>query len=137
LGELHPDVLDALELTGPVVYAELSVRDVLAVKTGGAPQMKSLPRFPASARDLAIVVDEATQAGSVAAALREAGGPLVEDVALFDLYRGDQVGAGKKSLAFRIIYRDPEATLTDARVDEAHGRLVTAAGRRFGASVRA
>jgi phenylalanyl-tRNA synthetase beta chain len=137
LGELHPDVVDALELSGAVVYAELEVGELLRVRTLGAPQVRPLPRFPASSRDLAIVVDESTQAGSVMAALREAGGALVEDIALFDLYRGDQVGAGKKSLAFRIVYRDPEATLTDQRVDQAHGRVVAEASRRFGASVRA
>ncbi|MET0339727.1 MAG: phenylalanine--tRNA ligase subunit beta [Polyangiales bacterium] len=138
LGELHPDVLDVLELTGPVVYASLDVAGLLAAgRVDAPPQVQALPRFPASARDLAIAVEESIEAGDVARALREAGGPLVERVELFDLYRGGQVEAGKKSLAFRITYRDPEATLTDARVDAAHAGLVEQTLRRFGASVRA
>jgi phenylalanyl-tRNA synthetase beta chain len=137
LGELHPDVLDVYELTGPVVYAEIAIAAVLASgRVGLPPQVQPIPRFPASARDLAIVIDEAIEAGDVAAALRAAGGALVERVALFDQYRGGQLGAGKKSLAFRITYRDPEATLTDPRVDDAHASLVADARSRFAAEVR-
>lgn len=138
VGELHPDVVDALALTGPIVYAELEVAELRAASRGElAPQVRALPRFPASKRDLAIVVDETNEAGSVASVLCEAGGPLVEAVELFDLYRGGQLEAGKKSLAFRITYRDPEATLTDARVDEVHARVVEETRRRFAASLRA
>jgi phenylalanyl-tRNA synthetase beta chain len=138
LGELHPDVLDDLELTGPLIYAELDVARLFAVSRGHLPpQVNPLPRFPGTARDLAIVVEETVQAGTVSAALAEAGGALVEAVELFDLYRGEQVGAGKKSLAFRIRYRDRDATLTDQRVDELHGRVLAEAGRRFGAQIRA
>ena len=97
-----------------------------------------MPRFPASSRDLAIVVDEQVEAGGGrSSCCASAGGALVEEVELFDLYRGEQLGAGKKSLAFRIRYRDPEATLTDQRVDEAHARVVQEASARFGALVRA
>jgi phenylalanyl-tRNA synthetase beta chain len=137
LGELHPDVADALELAGPVIYAELDVAELLAMSQGdAAPQVRATPRFPASARDLAIVVDESAEAGSVARVLRGAGGPLVETVELFDVYRGTQVGELKKSLAFRITYRDPEATLTDVRVDEAHSKLVAEASKQFAAAMR-
>jgi phenylalanyl-tRNA synthetase beta chain len=136
LGELHPDVVDDLELVGPIIYAELDVPQVLEVSRGdAAPQVRPNPRFPASSRDLAIELDEATEAGHVAEQLRQAGGALVESVELFDVYRGAQVGAGKKSLAFRITYRDPAATLTDQRVDEAHAR-VAQAGTKLGAAVR-
>ncbi|MDB4973281.1 MAG: Phenylalanyl-tRNA synthetase beta chain [Myxococcaceae bacterium] len=138
LGELHPDVLDALELSGPVIYAEIDVADLFSISRGElAPQVRPLPRFPASSRDLAIVVEEAREAGEVAAVLREAGGPLLDAVELFDLYRGGQLESGKKSLAFRLTYRDPEATLTDQRVDDAHARVVEEAQRRFAASLRA
>ena len=137
LCELHPDVVDDLELLGPVVYAELDVPDVLGASRGdAAPQVKPTPRFPASTRDLALEVDETTTAGSVMGLLRESGGALLEDVQLFDVYRGAQVGAGKKSLAFRLTYRDPEATLTDPRVDEVHQRLGTEVRKRLGAAVR-
>ncbi len=137
LGELHPDVVDDLELIGPVVYADLDVHALLeASQADRPPQVKTTPRFPASARDIAIVVDEATQAGSVSEVLRKAGGALVEAVELFDLYRGGQIGPGQKSLAFRITYRDADTTLTDQRVDEAHGKVVAEAKGRFAASTR-
>jgi phenylalanyl-tRNA synthetase beta chain len=138
LGELHPDVLDDLELSGPVAYAELDVATLFDVSRGHLPpQVDALPRFPGTARDLAIVVEEEVQAGTVATLLGQVGGELVEAVELFDLYRGEQVGPGKKSLAFRIRYRDRDATLTDARVEEVHGRVLSEAGRRFGAQIRA
>lgn len=138
LGELHPDVVDALELGGAVAYAELDIGALLAAADRvGPPIARSLPRFPSATRDIAVVVAEPLPAAEVASALREAAGELVEDVSLFDLYRGAPVPAGHKSLAFHVVYRDRDATLTDARVDEAHGRLVKAAEARFGASLRA
>ncbi|MFT3921488.1 MAG: phenylalanine--tRNA ligase subunit beta [Myxococcales bacterium] len=136
LGELHPDVVESLELSGPVVYAEIVVAELLAAREAGAPQVRGLPRFPASSRDIAIEVDEAVSAGSVAELLRRAGGKLLEQVRLFDLYRGGQLKAGKKSLAFRLTYRDAEATLTDQRVDEAHAKVVAEASKGFGGSLR-
>lgn len=137
LGELHPDVVDDSELTGPVVIADIDVHALLAASLADRPpQVKAIPRFPASARDLSIEVDESTQAGDVAETLRLAGGALVEAVEIFDLYRGEQVGKGRKSLSFRVTYRDPEATLTDARVDEAHGKVLAQAQKRFQASMR-
>jgi phenylalanyl-tRNA synthetase beta chain len=137
LGELHPDVLDDLELTGPVAYADIDVAALVQLSRGLLPpQVRALPRFPASSRDLAVVVDETVEAGTVANSLRETGGALVEEVQLFDLYRGGQLGAGKKSLAFHIRYRDLEATLTDQRVEEVHGRVVAETERRFDARIR-
>lgn len=138
LGELHPALLDDLELLRPVLYAELDVALLFEHARGHlAPQVRPLPRFPASSRDLALVVPEQVEAAAVARVLREAGGALVEEVELFDLYRGEQLAAGTKSLAFRVRYRDPEATLTDARVDEAHRRVLAGAERAFQAQIRA
>ena len=72
----------------------------------------------------------------MAAALRETASDLAEAVTLFDVYRGEPVPAGRKSLAFHIVYRQPNGTLTDGQVDQAHERVRAAAERRFGASVR-
>ncbi len=137
LGELHPDAVEQLELLGPVVYADLDVEALLRVSLGDRPpQVRALPRFPASARDLSIEVEAQISAGEVQRALSEAGGDLVESVQLFDLYTGKQVAEGRKSLAFRVVYRDPQATLTDKRVDEAHARVEAEAKKRFAAAVR-
>jgi phenylalanyl-tRNA synthetase beta chain len=137
LGELHPDVIEALGLTGRPVWGVLDVALLAqAVAALGPPRVAALPRFPSATRDIAVVVDENLQAGDVAAALRDAAGGLAEAVTLFDLYRGDPVPAGHKSLAFHVVYRDPEGTLTDKRVDEAHARVAKTAENRFGGSIR-
>ncbi|HEX7479693.1 MAG TPA: phenylalanine--tRNA ligase subunit beta, partial [Polyangiales bacterium] len=137
LGELHPDVLSAFELEGRPVYAVLDVAALLAVAAAsGVRKVQALPRFPASTRDLAVVVAESLPAGDVAAVLHEVVGQLAESVRLFDIYRGAPVPAGHKSLAFHVVYRDPTSTLTDKLVDEAHARATLAAQERFGASVR-
>jgi phenylalanyl-tRNA synthetase beta chain len=136
LGEVHPDVAEAFEVVGRPVYGELDVDALVALAADrGPPQAQPLPRFPAVFRDLAVVVPELTTAAEVAAVVREAAS-LVEEVAIFDVYRGKPVPEGRKSLAFRIAYRDPEATLTDARVEELHAAVVRAIGERFGGVLR-
>lgn len=137
LGELHPDVCDALDLGGRGVAAELSVEALLAARAArGTPAARPLPRFPAVTRDLALVLDSTHPADDVAVALRDASGGLAEDVRLFDVYTGAHVADGQRSLAFRLVYRDPDATLTDKRVDEVHGRVTRTVTERFGATVR-
>jgi len=83
-----------------------------------------------------MVVREGLMAGEVAEVLLAAAEGLAESVELFDLYRGEHVPDGHKSLAFRVTYRDPESTLTDKRVDGAHARVTEAARERFDAVIR-
>jgi phenylalanyl-tRNA synthetase beta chain len=137
LGELHPDVVSSLGLIGRPVLATIDVAqldDVLAAL--GRPKARALPRFPASTRDVAVVVAEDVPVGDVVAALAEAAGPKCERVTLFDIYRGDPVPAGHKSLALHVVYRDADATLTDREVDAAHSAVQKAAEARFSASLR-
>ncbi len=137
VGEIHPDVGDDLELVGRVVYAELDVAALHALSEGlGPPQASGLPKFPAVTRDIAMLVRDEFSAGEIAAALEAAAKGLAESVALFDLYRGDQIPAGHRSLAFRVTYRDPDATLTDKRVDRVHAGLAKIARDRFEATLR-
>jgi phenylalanyl-tRNA synthetase beta chain len=89
--------------------------------------------YPVAKEDVALVVDDAVAAGAVAATLREAAGPLLESVRLFDVYTGAQIGEGKKSLAFALRFRAPDRTLTDAEVAEAREAAVALAARRHGA----
>jgi phenylalanyl-tRNA synthetase beta chain len=138
LGEIHPDVADAHELATRPVLAELDLEPVLsALATRGPKQVRALPRVQAVVRDLALVVAEAVTLSELERVVREAGAPLVEEVALFDLYRGKPIAEGHKSFALRVTYRDPEATLTDARVDEAQTRIVARASTELGATLRA
>jgi phenylalanyl-tRNA synthetase beta chain len=137
MGELHPDIVRTFDLQGRPVAVVLDV-SLLLVAAGGRTVRPpaGLPRFPASTRDLAVVVAEAVPAGEVAAVLSEAAAGLAERVRLFDIYRGAPVPEGSKSLAFHVTYRDPTATLTDKRVDEVHGKVSKEAEARFGAAVR-
>jgi len=137
LGEVHPDVADAVDLGGRGQYAELDVARLLsAVELVGFKLASGLPRFPAVTRDVALLVSDSTTVGSIRDCLADGGGPLVERIELFDEYRGEHVPADKRSLAFRVTYRDPETTLTDARVDAAHTSAIRAAISRFDAEQR-
>lgn len=138
IGELHPDVQDAHGLTQRPVYAELDADALVRLaEAHGQSAVAELPRFPKVQRDVAVVVDERVEVAEVAEVLQRASAGLAEEVTLFDVYRGKPVPDGRKSLAFRIAYRDRDATLTDARVETAHAAVVGAAEARFGARLRA
>lgn len=136
LGPLHPEVLDAFDLDDSALVVEL---DLQALGALGAASVRfaPIPRFPASTRDLAVVVADGVAAGDVEQAVREAAGDLAERVALFDRFVGGGVPAGHASLALHVVYRAPERTLTDAEVDQRHAHVVAEVQRRFGAQLRA
>ncbi|MBW1905780.1 MAG: phenylalanine--tRNA ligase subunit beta [Deltaproteobacteria bacterium] len=137
VGEVHPGVGDDLGLIGRVIYAELDVPALHALSEElGPKQARGLPKFPAVARDIAMLVRDQFSAGEIADALREASKGLAESVKLFDLYRGDQIPDGHRSLAFRVTYRDAEGTLTDKRVDKVHASIARLASDRFEATIR-
>ncbi|MCC6800779.1 MAG: phenylalanine--tRNA ligase subunit beta, partial [Anaerolineae bacterium] len=88
-------------------------------------------------QDIALVVKRDVAAADLEAVIREAGGDLLEDVRLFDVYEGDPIPAGQKSLAYSLTYRAPDRTLTDKEVAKAHERIARAAQKRLGAELRA
>ena len=88
-------------------------------------------------RDLAVVVAESTASSQLLQAIRKAGKPLLEQAVVVDRYSGEQVASGSCSQAFRLRYRDPKRTLTDAEVDAAHQTIRVALERQFGATLRA
>ncbi|MGD8608989.1 MAG: phenylalanine--tRNA ligase subunit beta, partial [Myxococcales bacterium] len=137
VGEIHPEVADELEMIGRVIYAELDVAALHTLSEKlGPPQAQDLPKFPAVTRDIAMLVRDEFSAGQIANALRDASKGLAESVRLFDLYRGDQIPQGHRSLAFRVTYRDSSGTLTDKQVDKVHGLLAAVARDRFEATLR-
>ncbi|HEY1277172.1 MAG TPA: phenylalanine--tRNA ligase subunit beta [Thermoleophilaceae bacterium] len=118
LGELHPLVLREWELADPVAAFELDV-DALVDLTGGrVATYRDVTAFPAVLQDIAVVVPDDVPAAEVEAAVRAGGGELLGAVRIFDLYRGEQVGEGSKSLALRLEFRAPDRTLTDEEVAE-------------------
>ncbi len=137
VGELHPDVLAAWDLRAERVYvAELAVAGLDAGRRV-AVRVRPLGRYPGVERDLAVVVEEATPAGAVAATLRGAGGPNLREVRLFDVYRGAPLAPGEKSLAWRVTFRHDERTLADEEVEAAVQALLDAAAVAHGARLRA
>jgi len=109
----------------------------LQVGDRGPAASSDVPRFPQVHRDLAFIVEDATQAGSLHEALRRAGRALLASSALFDVYVGDPLPSGTKSLAFSLDLRAPDRTLTDEEAQEIVDRIVDELARHFGAKLRA
>ncbi len=136
-GELHPRVVTALGLPPRTVTGELDLDRLLtAAVVGGPVEAPAVSPYPASSVDVALVVDDTVLAGDVGETLRLAAGALLEQLSLFDVFTGPQVGEGKKSLAYSLRFRAPDRTLTDAEVLEARDAAVAAAGEQHGAVLR-
>ncbi|MGN6414794.1 phenylalanine--tRNA ligase subunit beta [Flexivirga sp.] len=135
-GELHPKVLQQLGLPARTVGAEIDL-DVLIAASDRPVTSAPISTLPAATSDVALVVDRGVVAASVESALRDGAGTLLESIHLFDAYQGDQAGAGKKSLAYRMTFRAPDRTLTTEEVNAARDSAVAAAGAATGAVQRA
>ncbi len=135
-GELHPRVLKALGLPARTGAMELDL-DALEQVGDGAPQAPSISTFPVATQDVALVVDKPVPAAEVEAALREGAGELLEAIRLFDVYVNDeQLGDGKKSLAYALRFRAGDRTLTVDEASAARDAAVALAGERTGAVLR-
>lgn len=134
LGEIHPQVCETYGIGSRAYVANLDF-DALARQSVCEKQYRPLPKFPASTRDLALVCAECVPVQSMEKAVKTAVGSLVEKVELFDVYRGKQVGEGKKSVAFNITLRAGDHTLTDEESDRAVKKLLRAL-EELGAELR-
>jgi phenylalanyl-tRNA synthetase beta chain len=133
-GEIHPLVLSAFDVKGPVAALGLDLAAVLAAVR--PPQFRGLLTVPLSRRDLSLTVGDRTLAREVVAVAREVGGELVRDAQVVDRYVGEQVGAGKASLLLRLSIADPARTLTDEEIDACVGAVLDALRSRLGAEPR-
>lgn len=135
LGELHPQVLGAYDIDLPVYLLDLTVSQLIS---GGALHggFKPLSRFPDVYRDSAFLLDETVTAQKVLDLVNNVKIKDLEDVVLFDLYRGKGIPEGKKSLAIRLRYRSMDKTLTDEEVTRAHGKVVQTLINQLGAEIR-
>ncbi|MBL0386356.1 phenylalanine--tRNA ligase subunit beta [Tumebacillus sp. ITR2] len=136
VGALHPEVEEACDLP-PTYYFQLHLETLLEARVGREVTVAPLPKFPAMERDIAVLVDVHIPAGHMLGTIRSAAGDLLESARVFDFYQGPQVPAGKKSLAFGLVYRSPERTLTDEEVTERHNRVQEALQEGYGAELRA
>jgi phenylalanyl-tRNA synthetase beta chain len=136
LGEVHPAVRRAFDLPdGRAALAELQLAP-LAAAVSARQKMQPLSSFPAIKEDLALLVDESVTAEQVEQAIRQGGGSLLRGVTLFDVYRGKQVPAGKKSLAYALTFQADDKTLKDADVEKVRRRIVARLGQTVGAELR-
>ena len=136
MGEIHPDVAEKYGMKGERVYCCEIMCGALERKANTEIVYTPLPKFPSTARDIALLVDEDMEVGRIEAVIKEFGGRILEDVRLFDVYRGQQVDEGKKSVAFSLIYRDKDKTLTDEEVNDVHSGVLDALKDKLNAVLR-
>jgi phenylalanyl-tRNA synthetase beta chain len=135
LGRVHTEVLDAYDLKRPVFAFRLNFDRLFALE-GPTPVYKGLPKFPPVPRDIALIADEKLPVEEPLDFIRSLNEPLLESVEIFDIFRSDQIGAGKKSIGYRLTYRAPDRSLTDEEVNVLHGELIKMVTARFGISLR-
>jgi phenylalanyl-tRNA synthetase beta chain len=136
MGELHPQLVRRYDLTGAAVLAaELELAPLLSAMQLRQ-DLAAVSPYPPVLEDLAVVVDQAVPARRVEQVICDAAGALLERIQLFDLYQGEQIGSGQKSLAYSLVYRSRERTLTDEEVRMARERIVKALSEEVGGSLR-
>ena len=135
LGEIHPQVAAEWDIEEPVAGFEIDLDCVIAAAPRELPYA-DMTSFPAVRQDLAVVVAAGVTADVVIAVVRDAGGALLRSAEIFDVYRGEQVGEGRTSLALRLEFRAGERTLTDEDVAPRRAKIVKALTDKLGAELR-
>ena len=135
LGQIHPLVAANYGVDTDLYYAELSF-DKLFAHRGADPEYVPLPKFPAVTRDIAVLVDQEITVGALEACIHEAAQALLKEVALFDIYQGENLPAGKKSVAFNLVLRADDRSLTAQEADDEVKLILEQLGTTFGATLR-
>jgi len=135
LGELHPRLEEKFRFPGRVAVMEINLNSLFS-KAKLEPEYQGVPRFPAISRDLALTLDEGVPAESISNLIKEMGGNFLEDLHLFDLYRGEQIPDSCKSLAYRMVFRSKKRTLKDEEIDKIVEKIIDKAREEFGAEIR-
>lgn len=135
LGEIHPDVCENYEVSERCYMAELNL-DILFRNAALERKYKPLPKFPAVTRDLAVMVNEKVLVEEIEEIIKKQGGNLLESYRLFDVYQGKQIPEGKKSVAYALIYRLEDRTLTDKEVNKVHDKILRSLEYKLGAELR-
>jgi len=133
MGAIHPKVVKALDLPQGGLMFEIRLEMLLE---GKIPAFEPISRFPAVRRDLAVVVAEEVSAEALLGHAREAAGGLLQEVRIFDIYRGPGIDSGRKSVALSLILQDSSRTLTDEDADSAMTRVADRLKRDLGATIR-
>ncbi len=135
IGTLQPVIAREFDIKQPLLAAVLDFEPLFKAQD---PESKftPLPRYPAALRDIALIVDAGIRVGDMFDCIKEIGGALLEEVRVFDLYSGKNIGAGKKSLAFSMVYRSDERSLESDEVTALHERIGGELTKKFGAEIR-
>lgn len=134
VGEVDSEVLNNYSLRQTAFIFELDA-EMVVQRINDIKQMKPIPRFPSTTRDITLIVEEAVETGRLIDAVSRIGEELVEDLHLFDVFAGEPIPSGKKSLSFRVVYRSADRTLEDETVNEIHHRLTHRLMTEFGATL--
>jgi phenylalanyl-tRNA synthetase beta chain len=135
VGEIHPDLMQDLDTTEPLIAAELDTQALLEATSHQVPYAPPSP-FPPVRRDLSLIAPENCPSEKIAKTLRSAGGKDLESLSLIDLYLGDKIGPGKKSLTVSLVFRNKEKTLSDADVDKLFQKMVGDLEKKCEATLR-
>jgi phenylalanyl-tRNA synthetase beta chain len=134
-GEAHPEVLGHYEIEGEAYLFELDFEKMVEMAKEEK-RFRPLPKFPAICRDLSLVVDDALEAKRVVEAIRSFDQPFVDEINLFDHYRGSPIPSGKKGVSYRIRYQAADRTLTDEEVNQYHEKVISRLKEIFHAELR-
>lgn len=136
IGCLHPDIADNFELEAGVLVGEIDWTKLIDSASNDTIKAYALPKYPSVERDLALVMDIDQPAGDLVEMMKKAGGALIESAVPFDVFVGKQVGENKKSVAYSLVFRASDRTLTDEEISPVIKKIVKNAGKRFGAELR-
>ncbi len=136
MGEIHPDVAENYGMDNVRIYCCELMFDAVIRHADTEKAYSPLPKYPSTSRDIALTVDEDLEVGKIESVIIENGGRILESVKLFDVYRGKQLEEGMKSVAFSLVYRDAEKTLTDEDVAEVHEKVLEALKDKLNAVLR-
>lgn len=134
-GEVHPQVAKNYGIDTKAYVAEIDLGMLLAA-IDRAPSYKALPKFPATSRDIAMLVTDTTLVGDIAKTITQRGGKLLEKVELFDVYQGKQIEAGYKSVAYKLVFRAEDRTLTDEEIQKVMKKILNGLEMNVGAKLR-
>jgi phenylalanyl-tRNA synthetase beta chain len=136
IGQIHPLTANNYGVSTPIYACELDF-DAIYGMMNATKLYTPLPKFPATTRDFSFVCDESLEVGAIFAEARKAGGKLVEDVRLFDIYRGPQIGENKKSVSIRVTLRATDRTLTVEEAEKISNKILKALEAQLGITIRA
>ncbi|API90791.1 phenylalanine--tRNA ligase subunit beta [Virgibacillus pantothenticus] len=134
VGQLHPHLQNQLDLKETYVF-DVNMEELLSAYNE-EPSYQEIPKYPSIDRDIAFVLDSSVLAAEVKQVIMDVGAPLVKHVSVFDVYEGEHLKAGKKSVAFHLVYQHPEKTLTDDEVQASYEQIITAVKDKFAAYIR-